>query len=74
MELLREIPNKTEMRADMLSDAEKKLYRRAYFACSSFVDDMVGILLDEVEKLGLTNSTIVMFMGDHGWHLGENNI
>ena len=59
---------------EILPDNETMYYRRAYFACVSFVDDMVGILLDEVEKLGLGDSTIIMFLGDHGWHLGENGL
>ncbi|KAK2139788.1 hypothetical protein LSH36_1613g00000 [Paralvinella palmiformis] len=75
LELLRHVLNKTTHEPnEILSDYETKYYTRAYFACVRFVDDMVGILLDEVEKLGLSESTIVMFLGDHGWHLGENSL
>ncbi len=46
--------------------------RRAYFACVSFIDEQVGILLAELEELRLTQNTVVVLIGDHGWHLGEN--
>ena len=59
---------------EVLSDDEIKMYRRAYFATVSFVDSLVGLLMKELEALGLADSTVVTFMGDHGWHLGENGI
>ncbi len=44
---------------------------RAYLASTSFVDDNVGRVLGELDKLGLRESTIVIFWGDHGYQLGE---
>jgi iduronate 2-sulfatase len=49
-------------------------YRRAYFACVTYVDELVGTLLREVDKLGLSENTIISFVSDHGLHLGENNL
>jgi len=45
-----------------------------YLACVSYVDAQVGRLLDELEKNGLAENTIVVFWGDHGWQLGEHSL
>ncbi|KAK2170107.1 hypothetical protein LSH36_4g05020 [Paralvinella palmiformis] len=52
-------------------DVLRKL-RRAYFACISYMDHLVGEVLQHLDELGLADNTIVSFMADHGYHLGEN--
>lgn len=47
---------------------------RGYRACVSFTDAQVGRVLDELDRLGLRENTIIMLWGDHGYHLGENGI
>jgi arylsulfatase A-like enzyme len=44
----------------------------AYYACVSAVDDNVGLILDALDRTGLAASTIVIFLGDHGFHLGDH--
>jgi len=44
----------------------------AYRAASAFTDANVGRVLDELERLGLKENTIVVLWGDHGWKLGEH--
>ncbi len=44
---------------------------RAYLACITFSDMNVGRLLDALDKSGASKDTIVVFFGDHGYHLGE---
>jgi iduronate 2-sulfatase len=45
--------------------------KRAYYASTSFMDAQVGRVMEALERNGLANNTIVVFFGDHGYHLGE---
>jgi arylsulfatase A-like enzyme len=53
------------------SPEEARQMIRAYLASTSFVDDNVGRVMAEVDKLGLRENTIIIFWGDHGYQLGE---
>ncbi len=55
-----------------LGPQETREYRRAYYACVSFLDAQVGKVLDALERLRLWDNTLVVFFGDHGLHLGEH--
>jgi arylsulfatase A-like enzyme len=46
----------------------------AYYACVTFVDDNMGIILKGLERQGLADNTIVFVLGDHGWHLGDHGM
>ena len=55
----------------------KDLQRHAihgYRACVSYIDAQVGLLLAELETLGLKDNTIVVVWGDHGFHLGDHGM
>ncbi len=47
--------------------------RHAYYACVSYVDSLIGSVINEIKTLGLDQNTAVVLWGDHGWHLGEHN-
>jgi len=57
-----------------VSDAYAKKLRHAYYACISYTDAQIGKLLAELEKQGMSENTIVVVWGDHGWHLGDQRI
>ena len=46
--------------------------RKAYLACVRYVDRQVGRVLHALQDAGLSDNTIVVVWGDHGWHLGES--
>lgn len=67
--------NLPEPRLDWLRSAgEHRSLVRAYLASISFVDAMVGRVLEELETTGLAENTIVILWSDHGYHLGEKLI
>lgn len=46
----------------------------AYYACISFIDHQVGILLNKIKELGYEENTIVVLWSDHGYHLGHQGM
>ncbi len=48
--------------------------RHGYYACVSYIDAQIGRLLKRLAKLGLTENTVVILWGDHGFHLGEQGL
>jgi arylsulfatase A-like enzyme len=44
---------------------------QAYLAAIAYCDAQIGRLLDAYEKSPEKENTVIVFWGDHGWHLGE---
>lgn len=44
---------------------------QAYLAAVSEADATLGLLMDQLNQSEFADNTIVIVMGDHGWHLGE---
>jgi iduronate 2-sulfatase len=45
-----------------------------YLASVSFTDHQIGRLLGSLDQNGLSDQTIVVLWGDHGWHLGDHGM
>ncbi len=56
-----------------MDDIQKKKTISAYMASVRFMDQQVGRLLDALDRLGLREETIVVFVSDHGYNLGEHD-
>jgi arylsulfatase A-like enzyme len=59
------------------AEVDEEKYRmivRGYYAMVSCMDACVGMVLDEVERLGLTEDTMVIYTSDHGEMLGNKGL
>jgi len=54
-------------------DIQRRLVH-GYYACVSYIDAQIGMLLDKLEEQGLKENTIIVLWGDHGWHLGDHGV
>ena len=60
--------------SDPIPEEKQKEIIHGYYACVSYIDTQIGLLLDKLDELGLREDTIIVLWGDHGWHLGDHNM
>ncbi|TXG39519.1 sulfatase [Seonamhaeicola maritimus] len=60
------IPNE----GDLDDDLTKELIN-GYYACISYIDAQIGKIINTLETLDLRKNTLIVFMSDHGYKLGE---
>ena len=48
--------------------------KKAYYSCISFADWNVGCLVSALKEYGLYENTVIILVGDHGYHTGEQGL
>ena len=68
-----ELRNYHGIPAESIPDDLARQLKHGYYAAVSYMDAQVGKVLDELDRLGLRQNTIIILWGDHGWKLGEHD-
>lgn len=55
------------------TDQEWRELFRAYCACATYMDAQLGRVLDGLDQRQLWDKTLVIFVGDNGYHTGERS-
>jgi arylsulfatase A-like enzyme len=54
--------------------ANSEAAKRDYHRCLTAADADIGRILERLDQLGLTTNTMVIFLGDNGFYLGEHGL
>ena len=60
--------------SDEISADEMMKARAAYFACVSYLDEIIGDVLVRMEHAGLLDNTVIVYASDHGEMAGEHGV
>ena len=59
---------------EKMTDDQRRQAIQAYYASVTFMDAQLGKVFAALERLKLADKTIVVFISDHGYHLGEHGL
>ncbi|MDB4370283.1 sulfatase, partial [Akkermansiaceae bacterium] len=57
-----------------MGDELSRTLLHAYYASVSYVDANIGKMIAALKAAGVSDNTIIIVWGDHGWHLGDMGI
>jgi arylsulfatase A-like enzyme len=57
---------------DKISKQDAVLARDAYDDCIAYIDQQLGVLIEELERRGVLDRTLVIITSDHGESMGEH--
>lgn len=55
-------------------EASMRLFIKAYYATISHLDQQVGSLINRLDELGLGEDTLIIYLSDNGYHLGNHGL
>lgn len=59
---------------DMMDEKRIKTVVASYFALITYLDEQIGKVLDNVDELGLSETTRILYTADHGYNYGNQYI
>ena len=68
-----EVLGPPDKRATLTPEAAAEM-RHGYFANISYMDAQLGKVLDALDGSGVAERTVVVFVADHGYHIGEHSL
>lgn len=57
-----------------LTDGDKKKLVAVYYGMISLMDKYIGCILDQLERLGMAENTVIVFTTDHGHFFGQHGL
>lgn len=57
-----------------MTEDTQRTAKQAYLASTTFMDAQFGLVLAELKAQGLDRNTLVVFISDHGYNLGEHGL
>jgi len=74
-----ELRNYSDMKANLdeqgrVIEKKQRELIHGYYAAVTYVDAQLGKVLAYLKSSGLEKSTMIVLIGDHGWHLGDHGL
>jgi arylsulfatase A-like enzyme len=74
-----ELKNYSDIKANLddqgrVIEKKQRELIHGYYASVSYVDAQIGKVFDYIRSSGLEKNTLIILIGDHGWHLGDHGL